>query len=80
VYQHVPEITEYVRRSLSGEEVVGTVEVKGRTFETSYVPLWDTGGEVVGMIGVAADITERRQAEERLRFQARCWTRWARPP
>jgi PAS domain S-box-containing protein len=44
VYQHVPQITEYVRRSLSGEEVVGTVEVKGRIFETSYVPLWDTGG------------------------------------
>ena len=66
----VPEVAEYVRRALGGEEVVGTLQFGEVVFETSYVPLWGTGGEVVGVIGVGSDITEHWQAEKRLEYQA----------
>jgi len=35
-------------------------------FETSKIPLRDSTGKIIGVLGVASDITERRQAEEKL--------------
>jgi len=69
VYRDVPEIAQHVRRTLDGEEVSATVGVGEATFEVFYSPLVDEGGGVVGVIGVASDITERVQAEERLEYQ-----------
>jgi PAS domain S-box-containing protein len=43
------------------------VEVDGLTFETRYSPLRGENGKVVGLIGVATDITERKRAEKALR-------------
>jgi signal transduction histidine kinase len=37
-----------------------------RTVRTSKVPLRDENGEVIGIIGVGFDITERKVAEQRL--------------
>ena len=37
-----------------------------RTVVTSKVPLRDENGEVIGIIGVGFDITERKFAEQRL--------------
>jgi len=65
------------RRALSGEEfmTVHTVPSPNLTFETVWMPLRNLGGEVVGVNGVATDITERekaerafRESEERLRL------------
>jgi diguanylate cyclase (GGDEF)-like protein/PAS domain S-box-containing protein len=67
VYGAVPEIIENIRRTLGGEAVVATVEVGELAFETFYNPLLNEGGEIVGLIGVAGDITERKRAEEALR-------------
>jgi PAS domain S-box-containing protein len=54
----------------SGEALVleETFAVSGaeRTFITSKSPLRDAEGEVVGVITVSTDITERKRAEERL--------------
>lgn len=35
----------------------------------STAPLHDAGGRVTGMVGIIADVTERKRAEERLRLQ-----------
>jgi len=66
VYRDVPEIVENIRHALAGEEFTATVEVAGLAFETRYSPVRGENGEIVGLIGVANDVTERKQAEEAL--------------
>lgn len=67
LYRDEPRILENVRRALAGEEVRAAVEVGGMAYEAAYAPLWDERGEVTGVIGVAADVTGRKRAEEKLR-------------
>lgn len=70
LYQDSPEILKSVKRALKGEEVSVTVELSSLAFDTRYTPLRDEKGEVVGVLGVATDITERMRAEEQLRHDA----------
>jgi diguanylate cyclase (GGDEF)-like protein/PAS domain S-box-containing protein len=70
VYRDVPEILEHVRRALGGEEISAPVKLGPLAFEAFYGPLRDDNGGVLGVIGVAADVTERERAQERLRHQA----------
>ena len=58
-----------IRRVLGGETVSGDSELKGVFFDNHFVPLLDTKGQIVGLVGVATDITERKQAEDRIRRQ-----------
>ena len=67
VFGDRPGILEDVDRALGGEELSTVREVGSRTFEMWYSPLRARTGEVTGMIGVTADITERERAEEALR-------------
>ncbi|HEU4760190.1 MAG TPA: EAL domain-containing protein, partial [Dehalococcoidia bacterium] len=69
VYKDVPAVMENVRRALAGEAFASIVEVGDLVFETWYSPLLGSG-EVNGVIGVAVDITERKQAEEAMRHLA----------
>ncbi len=64
----VPELTGHFRRALQGETFSNVEKMRGRIFEMRYTPLLENG-DVNGVIGIAIDITERRQAEEAL-FQA----------
>ncbi|WP_176256791.1 EAL domain-containing protein [Derxia lacustris] len=41
-----------------------------RWFEVTHVPLHASDGEVSGVLGIVADVTERKEAEARLVFQA----------
>jgi PAS domain S-box-containing protein len=66
LYGERPEILEDVDRALAGEEFSAVREVGTRTFETWYSPLRAGTGEIRGAIGVAADVTERKEAEQRL--------------
>jgi diguanylate cyclase (GGDEF)-like protein/PAS domain S-box-containing protein len=54
------------RRALMGEAVHFEMEWSGRAFAAHVEPLRDAGGAVAGTIGVALDISDQRQAEERL--------------
>jgi len=56
-----------VRRVLAGETVSASVELRGIYFEQQLVPLRGTDGKVIGIVGVATDITERKRAEIALR-------------
>ena len=67
VYRGVPGIDENVRAALDGEPRSLVMHVSGITLDTWYQPLFDYDGKVVGVVGVAHDISERRRLEEELR-------------
>ncbi len=49
------------------EERVGTGSETPRVWLSTKTPMRDADGAIVGMVGLSVDITERKQAEERLR-------------
>ena len=58
-----PEVGRSVRAALAGTETSHLVEADGRSLEFAYAPKRDAAGVVRGVIGVAADVTERQRAE-----------------
>jgi PAS domain S-box-containing protein len=62
------------RRAMSGEQVVydwsSTHALGTFFFQTRLSPIRDRNDEVTGLVGVARDITDRRLAENAIRFQA----------
>ncbi|HEX9943778.1 MAG TPA: EAL domain-containing protein [Thermoanaerobaculia bacterium] len=54
-------------RALRGESVRYEQRWHGRVFESHVEPLRDTGDRIVGCIGIALDVTDRKQAEEGMR-------------
>jgi PAS domain S-box-containing protein len=67
VYAGVPQLLGNVDRALRGEAVRDLVHAGGRSWDTTYEPLRDDDGEVVGVLGVALDVTERHHAQEEVR-------------
>ncbi len=63
VYANNPDILESIDRAMKGEAFVATVEVEEKSFETWYSPVFGDGGAVEHVIGVAADITDRKHSE-----------------
>ena len=66
VYRDDLTITSSMRRALAGETVTYSTESQGRVFDCTCTPMFD-GSRIVGLSGVATDITERRQAEKAVR-------------
>lgn len=67
VYQDMPRVLADVRRALAGEAFTTIISVAGATFETRYAPRRDPDGAVVGVLGVATDITPQARCEVALR-------------
>jgi len=51
----------------NGIPVVDEIVWAGRVFQLNVEPFRDAGGHIIGCIGLASDITERKQMEERLK-------------
>ena len=66
IYRDNPEILANVRRALAGETFSRAADVGDFTFEARYSPLTDDSDNVIGVIGVATDITENRKAQKAL--------------
>jgi len=69
-YAEIPQLVHNARRALAGEEAEATVEASGLAFESRYSPMRDGDGEVIGAIGVATDITSKRELEKELEHRA----------
>jgi signal transduction histidine kinase len=66
-YRDHPQIIESLRRALAGEDFVAEVQVGELSYETHYSPQRNEAGEVIGVAGVATDVSERRRLAARLR-------------
>ena len=69
VFRRVPGILENVRAALGGESRSFVVPVEAGTLEAYLEPLRGPNDEIVGVVGVAHDITERKRLEEQF-FQS----------
>lgn len=69
LYQDCQEALVAVDRALAGEASMATIQVGDVYFENSCIPCRDKGGAIVGVIGVALDISHRKQLEEAQRTQ-----------
>ncbi|HEV8231258.1 MAG TPA: PAS domain S-box protein, partial [Thermoanaerobaculia bacterium] len=67
LYRKYPDILDHLRRALSGDAHTATVRLGEVAFETRYAPYRDVEGRVVGVIGVATDVTEQHRSEQALR-------------
>ena len=67
VYRDHPVVLANIDRCLAGEEFSATVDVGLLSFEAHYTPVRNERGEVIGLFGVATDVTERGQLEAQLR-------------
>ncbi len=63
IYADAPKISEHIRRALAGDSFTASVEVDELILDVRYSPLTSRSGKILGVIGVATDITETRQAE-----------------
>ena len=70
VYEDVPAFLRLNQEALAGREATGVVEMKGRVLEVRCSPLRDPQERVIGVIGVATDVTEQRRAEAEVRRRA----------
>ncbi len=67
VFHGDPTILGNIRATLTGEARSQTLEMDGLTYDARYESLRDLDGEVVGVVGLFQEITERKKLEERLR-------------
>lgn len=63
IYADYPEVLAAVDRALTGEPFSATVDLGPLSFDCQFTPDHNSDGELVGMIGVATDVTDRRAAQ-----------------
>jgi PAS domain S-box-containing protein len=67
VYADTPQVGKNIRRALKGESFTSAVSIGELVFDVRYSPLTDEFENVLGVIGVATDITDSRRAEASIR-------------
>ena len=70
LYRDVPKVGDAIRRALGGESSMDEIVVGDLVYQTRFSPLRE-GPSVVGVIGVAVDISEQARANERLEESVR---------
>ena len=55
------------RAALAGEGTTYEMTLRGRTYSTRVEPLYEAGGAIAGVVGLAFDVTDKRRIEDALR-------------
>jgi len=58
------------RSMLDIEEFVITPSADKRWLSTSKVPMRNAGGEIIGIVGISRDVTDRKRAEAQIQYMA----------
>lgn len=66
IYKNYPEVISAIRRALNGELVRAILKIGQIWFDVFYSPFKDGEGNITGTLGMAVDITERKEAEHKL--------------
>ena len=69
VFEGFPEIIDHYERAFDGELVEEVVEVGDTVFRSWYQPLRDEDGDVVGVVSLSVDVTERERREDELEWK-----------
>ena len=64
VYRNYPDVLVQVNAALAGAESHGLTHIGEHCFEVWFTPVWDEERMVVGISGVAVDITRRNKLEQ----------------
>ncbi len=71
LYKDYPEMLDHMRRTFEGESLTVDVNVADNHFRSWYTPHLNQEGEVIGLLGLAVNITEQKKAEESLQNSLR---------
>lgn len=64
IYGEHTEIVSDLRRALAGEAVTSMLDVGDLRFQSWYMPVRDSAGDVTGVLGVSIDVTAQQAAEQ----------------
>ncbi|MBD0301280.1 MAG: diguanylate cyclase, partial [Tolypothrix sp. T3-bin4] len=70
IFSDYPDILANIKRALAGEETRWVGEFNNCIYENRTIPLCEVTGEVIGLVGMAIDVTQKTKAEEQLRLLA----------
>ncbi|WP_188067963.1 EAL domain-containing protein [Brevibacillus brevis] len=68
-YEVAEQMESYFRRAFAGESVTFEIKLSGNDYYITLSPI-EENGEIVEMVGSMIDITERKKAEETIRYMA----------
>lgn len=66
LYREFPEILEFIRRVLEGNQCTWQATVNGRFYVNNASPLKNAQGEIIGLTGIAQDLTAQQQLQHEL--------------
>jgi len=66
IYRDWPQEIEQVRRVMQGEEITTTVHLGPHVFEAHHTPRYNENGDIIGVVGIAVDMTERFYAQRQV--------------
>ncbi|MBD1806527.1 PAS domain-containing protein [Microcoleus sp. FACHB-SPT15] len=66
LYRNYPEVLEDLRRGLAGKQSSCITQIGDVVYDNQATPLRDKNEQIIGLIGVATDITQFKQAQDAL--------------